>query len=111
MEAKTDPAASPAEEEAIADLDTVVRTLSKSGRRSVLEHLCDRTGPIPAADLAAAVASGGDDDAETVFRTLRHVHLPKLTEAGLIEYDRATETATATETGRRALSSLDRLPQ
>lgn len=103
----------PIVEEATEEIDTVLRTLSKPRRRSVLKQVCDHAGPISATDLAAAVVASEFDEFSAeeqtrVFRSLRHVHLPKLAETGLIEYDRATETATATETGDNALASLQR---
>lgn len=94
------------------DLDVALRTLAKPRRRFVLEWMCQHGGPIDATDLAAAIAnadavevSGAEPD--RALRSLRHIHLPKLTEAGLIEYDRASGTATPTEMGSRLLASLD----
>ncbi|ADJ14293.1 DUF7344 domain-containing protein [Halalkalicoccus jeotgali] len=98
-------------DEAFGDMDIALRTLAKPQRRLVLERMCEHGGPITAPDLAAAIAleSAGrasPADSTEALRTLRHVHLPKLTEAGLIEYDRANETATVTEVGSRVLASL-----
>lgn len=110
MAAKTG-SSKPTSEEAPSDLDIALRTLSKPKRRSVLERLCEHGGPIDATDLAAAIAAADpqgetSEESDRVLRSLRHIHLPKLTNAGLIEYDRASETATPTEMGTQVLASL-----
>lgn len=94
------------------DLDVAIRTLAKPQRRFVLERMCEHGGPIDATDLAAAIANAdGEIDPKTgsdrVLRSLRHIHLPKLTEAGLIEYDRTDGTAIPTEMGSRMLAALE----
>ncbi|MCH7661859.1 MAG: hypothetical protein IH933_15210 [Euryarchaeota archaeon] len=92
--------------------DTVLRTLSKPKRRSVLKQVCDHAGPIAAEDLATAIAvtENGScaDERMRVLRSLRHVHLPKLADARLIEYDRTSEIATATERSTDALATFER---
>ncbi len=66
-------------------------------RRHVLSYL--RAHPqedVPIDDLTSQViarelmAGDGPVDPESVSATLHHVHLPKLAEAGLIEYDPET---------------------
>lgn len=63
-------------------------------RRLTLDVLSERAAPVDLADLAAAIerresdldsASGADTKDVTV--ALHHVHLPKLEEADLLEYD------------------------
>lgn len=73
------------------------RLLEVDRRRHALFALGDRRGPIDLDELATAVAeheAGVDaDDADavaTVATTLHHIHLPKMAEAGVVEYD-ATE--------------------
>ncbi|MDL5362400.1 hypothetical protein [Halalkalicoccus sp. NIPERK01] len=97
-------------------IETVLRTLSKPRRRAILRQVCECGEPVDATAVATAVVAGewaGRDEPvpagerERVLRSLRHVHLPKLAAAGLIEYDRETETAVATEAGGRALSDLE----
>jgi hypothetical protein len=98
---------------AVPEHDTVLRTLSKPERRFALKQMCDYAGPITAADLAAAITvaefdASADDERTHVLRSLRHIHLPKLADVGLIEYDRTTETATATERSNDALATFER---
>lgn len=110
MGAKT--GSSTATPEESGDLDVALRTLAKPQRRFVLERLCEHGGPIDATDLAAAIANADAAEvsgtgSDRALRSLRHIHLPKLTEAGLIEYDRTSGTATPTEMGSRLLVTLE----
>lgn len=73
------------------------RLLEVDRRRHALFVLADHVGPIDLDELATAVAereAGVDaDEAEvvaSVATTLHHIHLPKMAEAGVVEYD-ATE--------------------
>lgn len=92
--------------------DTVLRTLSQPKRRSILKQVCDHAGPIAAEDLATAIAATENgtsvDERTRVLRSLRHVHLPKLADARLIEYDRTSEIVTATERSNDALATFER---
>ncbi|MWG33901.1 DUF7344 domain-containing protein [Halomarina oriensis] len=61
-------------------------------RRHVLSYLRGVTGVVSVDDLASQVIArelleGGPVDPDSVEATLRHVHLPKLDAAGLIEFD------------------------
>lgn len=88
------------------ELDTVFDTLSHHRRRNALACLSDASGTVALADLAEDVAarekrsntelSGGD--AQAVYTTLRHVHLPKLDEAGAVEHDPDRKLVSATAT-------------
>lgn len=73
------------------------RLLEVDRRRHALIVLGDRAGPIDLAELATAIAErepgldATDSDAvATVATTLHHIHLPKLADAGVLEYQ-ATE--------------------
>ena len=76
--------------------------LSHARRRAVLAVLADRTTPIAVEALADAVAEHEAADAtrvsaserEAVHVTLHHVHLPKLDEAGAVDYQREARTVT-----------------
>lgn len=67
--------------------------LGAEQRRLALNVLATRTAPVELSDAAIAVASSGhegDIDEETVKRvatTLHHRHFPKLSDAGIIDYD------------------------
>lgn len=63
-------------------------------RRFVLDALAERESPVDLSELAEAVAvrmgrtDGEDVDAMKVL--LHHVHLPKMVDAGVLEYDTAS---------------------
>jgi len=68
--------------------------LAEERRRKALDELTGRTAPVELTELGRAVAvresDAGGPDEETVERvalTLHHVHLPKLAQSGIIEYD------------------------
>ena len=71
--------------------------LSDSHRRTALRCLLDQDGSMAVEDLAwAVVATGGDGAGDATAHhqrvkiALHHTHLPKLSDAGVIEYHRAT---------------------
>ncbi|QPV64576.1 hypothetical protein I7X12_08170 [Halosimplex litoreum] len=72
---------------ATAETDELFAVLSSANRRFVLAHLSQRATP-PALDpLAGALAEWSDDLSHEDARiALHHVHLPKLEDAGLVEY-------------------------
>lgn len=68
------------------------RLLRAERRRVTLEVLTDWSAPVDVEDLAAAVAEREADGADesTVRRvtvSLHHLHLPKMAEAGVVDYD------------------------
>ena len=70
------------------------RLLAPKRRRLVLDALAGRTAPVELDDLAADIAAReyGSDTAdeetvESVAVTLHHIHLPKLVEIGVLDYD------------------------
>ncbi|WP_435174880.1 DUF7344 domain-containing protein [Halorussus sp. AFM4] len=85
-------------------LDVLYSTLSHPHRRIALRYLLRQPRPVPVTDLAAEIAlveagasgtpaSPVTDDVASLV-SLRHVHLPKLLDADLIELDPATDTVT-----------------
>lgn len=77
-------------------LDELFDALSNERRRRVVRYLNDRRAPIALADLAREVAAReegvatddvGPDEVERVHVSLYHVHVPKLADRGLVEYD------------------------
>lgn len=98
-----------ATEAALAHVDTNdrYRILSSEERQVVLETL-EGTSSISLDALAAAVASRTQDDkTETQAKiSLVHQHLPLLSDAGVVEYDREKKHVTTAES---ALEELLRL--
>lgn len=78
-----------------ADAQTQDTTTVRAQRhRHVIRVVSNREAPIAVTDIAEAIASresgtdGGPADRYVgVASLLHHVHLPKLSEAGLVEYD------------------------
>jgi len=83
----------PLPEAALLDDDTRHRILSSKRRRVLLDLLDDRQTPVDLDVLAEAVEireNGGgarSEGVEPVAVTLHHNHLPRLAEAGIVEYD------------------------
>ena len=75
------------------NMDERYRLLASQRRRLVLEHLAGRADPIDLTALASAIATReqnhdtGHECVEHVAITLHHVHLPMLSQFGLLEYD------------------------
>lgn len=73
--------------------DTVFELLASGRRRAVLRRLDGDEGAVPLPELVAAVVAREasveftPDQHERVAVSLEHVHLPKLDDAGVIEYD------------------------
>lgn len=71
--------------------DALLDALADAGRRAVLDRLVATGGPCTVEDLTEAVVA--DDgvpwatDPGVAGTALHHVHLPKLADAGLLEYD------------------------
>lgn len=76
----------------------VLSCLADTRRRTVLATLLRGRGPMATSDVVETVATheaasgvtGGSTD--SLWASLRHVHLPKLDSAGLVEYDAASGT-------------------
>lgn len=87
-------------------VDDLFDVLVESRRRTVLAVLTDRRSPMAVETLARAVAEREHDDismapsesaVEDVHVTLHHVHLPKLDESRLVDYDRNERTVAPTD--------------
>lgn len=88
-------------------VDELFDVLTAERRRRVLSLLTSRQSPVPVEELAHAVAAE-ENDAEAatlsestvreVHITLHHVHLPKLDEVELIDYERDERTVAPTNT-------------
>jgi len=82
------------------DWDGVLESLADERRRIALSVLSAADGTVDRERLAASVAAREEcvsetevppRDAKDVLLSLHHVHLPKLDEAGLVEYDHEAE--------------------
>lgn len=78
-------------------LDTVYVILAEADRRHVLQYLLTRRDRVPVSRVAAELAAlnhGVPSEAVTAARQheasleLQHVHLPMLSESGVVEWDR-----------------------
>ncbi|QLD88824.1 hypothetical protein HWV07_07160 [Natronomonas salina] len=83
--------------------DIALDVLADEYRRLAVEALFGRDGPIQIADLAAAVAEGihdgtPEDSEREIATALHHVHLPKLADADLLDYDAESTTVTSVRT-------------
>jgi len=88
-------------------VDDLFDVLTAERRRRVLSILVGRDAPVAVEALAEDVAAQEEDVAAVtvsesttreVHVSLHHVHLPKLDEAALVDYDRDGRTVTATVT-------------
>ncbi|MFU8868457.1 hypothetical protein [Natronococcus sp.] len=82
-----------------ADKDTRTVGLSERGRdelfvanrrRVALAILDERTEPLEVDELAAAIAKREAEEAASIERiaiTLHHAHLPRMADAGVVDYD------------------------
>lgn len=93
------------------DISMALRALSDRRRRAVVASLGDASGLQTLDDVAAAVTTHEADTTEAdtaeIATTLHHIHLPKLTEADLIEYDPQQKTVYLTDTGADIARHLD----
>lgn len=68
-------------------VDRVVETLASARRRRILRHLLKGSETWYDREELARRLHSGRSDIATLETVLVHHHLPKLAEAGLIEYD------------------------
>ncbi|GCF15511.1 hypothetical protein Harman_34460 [Haloarcula mannanilytica] len=77
---------------------SVFDCLANDERRTVLSFLLDEGGQVSITDVATHLAVD-EDDADAVHRArvhLHHIHLPKLSAAGLITWSRDQDTVRET---------------
>lgn len=88
------------EDEAVAPRKSNDPALAADRRREILDTIAAESGPITRETLARNVATRDADGdpsesrIENVLVQLHHCQLPKLADAGLIEYDRGDGTIT-----------------
>lgn len=88
------------------DPDTIFDLLSHQRRRIGLDYLRETAEPVSVSSLANRIAEKELEQEQShvpmeyqkrVLGSLHHVHLPKMTEADVIEWDTATKVVTPTE--------------
>jgi hypothetical protein len=81
--------------------DEAYELLSNARRRFVISYLRSQDGRVPLNELSQSLAAWendipvdelGDQQIKRIYVSLYQTHLPKLEEAGLIEYDRENST-------------------
>lgn len=95
------------------DDDTLYEVLSDSRRRFVLACLDEYATPMALSDIAdelavrehgAPITEIEAEEVKSVYVSLYHVHVPKMEDAGLIEYSQEQDAVVLTE-------SADELPE
>ena len=91
----------------VQSTDAAHSLLSSRRRREAVAGLANREVPADVRELGAAVASretgtSPDATADAVTISLHHVHLPKLDDAGIIDYDPETNAVTSLAPGALA---------
>ncbi len=97
--------------------DLIFDLLSAGRRRAVLRHLEHELDEVSFSELTEAVAveeglpaDGTPDDYKKVYVSLYQTHVPKLEEAGVLEYDRDENTVALTEKAQPVLAYLNFTP-
>jgi len=85
----------------VRSLDAVFELLAPERRRNALHVLYRRSEPMTMTDLAEEVAALEDAPTERVAAGLHHVHIPKLAEEGVAEYDADDGLVRLSETSDR----------
>lgn len=102
-----------------ASLDTTFDLLKNRRRRLVLRHLATASQPVSLSDLAehiAAAENGIERDQlssqqrKRVYISLYQSHLPKMDEAGAIQFDQDRGTISLTDTADSFYEYLDGAP-
>ncbi|WP_049924765.1 DUF7344 domain-containing protein [Halopiger djelfimassiliensis] len=114
--------------DATAETDATLDLLADRYRRAILQYLDERDSqqPVSLEDLADHVTLEEDDRERSpltecsdallgtrrrVRISLRHVHLPKLAAAGVVDFDAETNTVTLCDDGRTLLARSDPAPE
>lgn len=101
-----------------ADTNLVFESLSSPRRRCTLACLHEHVTPMPLDQLAGKIAAWelhapiediDENNIKTIHVSLYHVHVPKLADAGLVEYDPEHKTVAETAAGKE-ISKIGVLP-
>jgi len=93
-----------------ASTNEMFDVLSDGQRRRALNYLSESEGVVTLGELAERVTRA-EEDPERAAIALHHGHLPKLTDAGLVEYDpvsRTVEGGSDLAGGPQLAAALDR---
>jgi hypothetical protein len=78
-------------------LTLLYKLLADHQRRILLQYLRDTEAPIPISALVAELAQRDErvlpDESTNTEIVMHHIHLPKLADAGVIEYDQSAQQA------------------
>jgi DNA-binding transcriptional ArsR family regulator len=92
-------------------LSETLEVFSHPCRRRALRYLSDRTEPVGLSELADGItesASGTSErTADDVELVLHHVHLPKLADAGLVDYSANSGEVSSADADRLRRHSRD----
>lgn len=87
--------------------DELLRVVSDRRRRAVLNHLRENgDGAVTVDELVDGIPADERTARARVELQLRHVHLPKLDAAGIVEYDAGSATVRYRPEGRCGLERL-----
>lgn len=94
-------------------LECALRLLSHTHRRALVGCLAEHEEPVALADAAADVAARetgepipdlSPEDVERIHLALHHSHVPKLSEEGIVVYDRERDTIVLTDRGQQLVA-------
>ena len=94
--------------------------LSNQRRRCVLYYLNRNPGPVPLRDLAERIAAWENDvevaeleykQRKRVYTSLHQTHLPKLNDAGIVDYDRDRGTVSLDDAARELEVYMEIVPE
>lgn len=100
--------------------EQIFDVLQNERRRYVLQYLRQNGGPVSLGDLASHVAAAEYDcefdevssaQRKRVYTTLQQSHLPRLDEAGIVEFDANEGTITTTPQTRELTVYLEIVPE
>ncbi|MFC3957471.1 DUF7344 domain-containing protein [Halovivax cerinus] len=95
--------------ETVVDGDerTVWRILGEPRRHHVVRHLNETNDVTTTADISRVIAEDCEVEYERIQSALRHVDVPKLADAGVVEYDAERDRIESTARVRRLCAILE----
>jgi hypothetical protein len=92
---------------ATESVETVFEALSNGRRRKILTYFSGRDDTASLDALTHHIATERQEDPVSVRISLDHVHLPKLDEMNVLNYDRETETVQRRRVAEQAATVLE----